>query len=393
LTGISLETRVWYFEFNAYFSAGTLYMYFNLLQINASLPDYKFPLLSFITAFVVAMILMPPLFKIINRFKWFDNPDFRKEHTTPIPTMGGLAACAGMGVACLFWFRFTRETFTITFFFSIAVLLAIGIMDDLKQMPANYKFALQLAVSLLIAFSGVRVTSFSGLFGINELPVLAQYTFTILAITGITNAFNLIDGIDGLAGGLGFMSLVLLGVFLIISNDSKSAIVAFSMAGGILAFLYYNFNPARIFMGDTGSLVLGFIISILSIRFIQLNTGIAHPLIRHTPLFALSIVFIPVFDTMRVFIIRLWFGRSPFVPDKNHIHHLLTNNGWSHSFTSKVICGLHAFILVTGYFLKEFNQLIGIATLIIIMLITVFIFQRMKIPGKLRSLEVEGVRG
>ncbi|MES2882460.1 MAG: MraY family glycosyltransferase, partial [Bacteroidota bacterium] len=216
------------------------------IQIQLSLDNYQFGILAFVTAFVTAMILMPPLIKIINRFKLFDVPDLRKEHTLPVPTMGGIAVCAGMAAGCVLWFQFSNNQFTICFFFSIAILFAVGIMDDLRNLPARYKLVLQLAVASLIAFSGVRVTSFNGLFGIHGLSESAQYTFTIIAIAGITNAFNLIDGIDGLAGGLGFMSLVMLGIFLTLSGDANTAIIAFALGGGLLGFLYYNFNPARI---------------------------------------------------------------------------------------------------------------------------------------------------
>ncbi|MFL5809351.1 MAG: glycosyltransferase family 4 protein [Flavisolibacter sp.] len=357
-----------------------------LLQIDLDFTQFKSGILAFVTAFVVAMIVMPPLIKLIHRFKLFDVPDLRKEHITPIPTMGGIASCAGMAVACAFWYQFSRDNFIISFFFSIAVLFAIGIMDDLKNLSARYKLGIQLGVALLIAFSGVRITSFNGLFGIDELPVSAQYTFTILAIAGITNAFNLIDGIDGLAGGLGFMSLVMLGLFLTLSGDTNNAIIAFALGGGLLGFLYYNFNPARIFMGDTGSLVLGFVISVLCIKLIQLNTGIASPILPHVPVFAMSIVAIPVFDTLRVFALRTWSGRSPFSPDKNHIHHLLSNNGWSHSFTSKMICGVHAAVLIVGYLLKGVPQFLGFIVLLLIMLATVLIFQRMRVPEKPRAV-------
>src|SRR4029079_19348538 len=128
-------------------------------------------------------------------------------------------------------------------------------------------------------------------------------------ITGITNAFNLIDGIDGLAGGLGFMSLVTLGIFLTLCGDANNAVVAFALGGGLLGFLYYNFNPAKIFMGDTGSLVLGFVTAVLCIRLIQLNIAVQSPILPHVPVFALSVVAIPVFDTLRVFALRIWSGR------------------------------------------------------------------------------------
>src|ERR1700712_3329637 len=293
-------------------------MYNLPLQIDLNFTDFKFGMLAFVTAFVASMIVMPPLIKMIFRFKLFDVPDIRKEHITPIPTMGGIATVAGMITACVLWFRFDQNIFTVSFFFSLGVLLAIGIMDDLKNMPARYKLAIQLAVACLIAFSGVRITSFNGIFGLYELPVMAQYTITILAIAGITNSFNLIDGIDGLAGGIGFMSLVILGLFLTMSGDDNNALIAFALGGGLLGFLYYNFNPARIFMGDTGSLVLGFVISVLCVKLIELNTGHHVPILPHAPVFVLSIVVIPVFDTLRVFAIRLWSGKSPFTPDKSH---------------------------------------------------------------------------
>jgi UDP-N-acetylmuramyl pentapeptide phosphotransferase/UDP-N-acetylglucosamine-1-phosphate transferase len=354
-----------------------------LLQVDLRFSDYKFGILAFVTAFVVAMIVMPPLIKTISRFKLFDVPDLRKEHSTPIPTMGGIASCAGMVVACALWFRFSHDNFVISFFFSTAVLFAIGVMDDLKNLSARYKLGIQLAVALLIAFSGVRLTSFNGLFGLYELPITAQYTVTILAIAGITNAFNLIDGIDGLAGGLGFMSLVILGLFLTLSGDVNNAIIAFALGGGLLGFLYYNFNPARIFMGDTGSLVLGFVVSVLCVKLVQMNTGHSYPVVPHAPVFALSIVAIPVFDTLRVFTLRIWQGRSPFSPDKNHIHHLLTNNGWSHSFAAKLICGVHALVLALGYFLKDLPQVAGLSVLLVLLLIMVLVFQRLKVPARI----------
>jgi UDP-N-acetylmuramyl pentapeptide phosphotransferase/UDP-N-acetylglucosamine-1-phosphate transferase len=359
------------------------------LQINFTFQQYKIGILSFVTAFVVAMILMPLLIKLINRFKLYDVPDLRKEHSLPIPTMGGIAIFASMVMACLLWVPFSNDNFTICFFFSMSVLFAIGIMDDMWDVPANYKFAIQLAVALLIAFSGVRITSFNGLFGIYELPVTAQYTVTIIAIAGITNSFNLIDGIDGLAGGLGFMSLVTLGVFLTLCGDAKTAVVAFALAGGVLGFLYYNFNPARIFMGDTGSLVLGFAVAVLCIYLIRLNTGSFNPILLHTPVFSLSIVLIPVFDTLRVFALRIWKGKSPFDPDKTHIHHLLTNNGWSHSFASKLICIVHGGILVLGYGLHSLPQEIGLAVLLITMLLITLVFKKLRVPAQSRRLQLD----
>ena len=349
----------------------------HLLQLDLYFQDYKFALLCFITAFVVTLIGIPPIISLINRFRLYDMPNARKEHAEPIPTMGGIAIVAGMMISLLLWFPFRTQLAQISFFFSITILFGLGILDDLKDLPARYKFIIQICLAGLIALSGIRITSFDGLFGIYELPLSAQYTFTILAIVGITNAFNLIDGIDGLAGGLGFMSLITLGMFLTMNGDMNTALIAFALAGGILAFLYFNFNPAKIFMGDTGSLVLGFVTAVLCIRLMQVNVFAADPVLPHAPLFVLGIVLIPVFDTMRVFAIRIWKGKSPFEADKTHIHHLLTNQGFSHGFAAKLICFLHGFVLIEVFWLRGLNQELTLAILIFFMLLMTLLLKKM----------------
>lgn len=346
----------------------------HLLQINLQLGDFKFALLCLVTAFIVTLLAIPPLIYFIKKYKLFDQPNARKEHTTPIPTMGGLAIFTGMCSALLIWFPFTNNLAQICFFFSIIVLTGLGIMDDLKDLSARYKFIIQIGLATLIALSGIRITSFEGLFGVYELSLSAQYTMTILAIVGITNAINLIDGIDGLAGGLSFMTLITLGLFLTIGKDANTALIAFAVAGGILAFLYFNLNPARIFMGDTGSLVLGFVISVLCIRFIQINPGNTSSVISYAPVFTLGLVMIPVFDTIRVFGMRIWRGKSPFVADRTHIHHLLTNAGISHAMATRIICFIHAVILIDVYVMRNLKQEWTLAFLVAFMILVTFIF-------------------
>ena len=349
--------------------------HFHLLQIDLYFHDYKFALLCLVTAFVVTLITIPPIISLVKKYSLYDIPDGRKEHSLPIPTMGGIAIITGMMVSLFLWFPFNNQMAQICFFFSITVLFGLGIMDDLKDLSARYKFIIQTGLAALIALSDIRITSFNGLFGINELSLAAQYTFTILAVVGITNAFNLIDGIDGLAGGLGFMSLITIGIFLTMSGDMNTALIAFALAGGILAFLYFNFNPARIFMGDTGSLVLGFVIAVLCIRLMQVNVFALNPVLPHAPLFVLGIVLIPVFDTLRVFALRIWKGKSPFIADKTHIHHLLTNNGFTHGFAAKLICFIHGFILIEVYWLRELKQELILAILIVFMLLVILILK------------------
>jgi UDP-N-acetylmuramyl pentapeptide phosphotransferase/UDP-N-acetylglucosamine-1-phosphate transferase len=351
----------------------------HLLQLNLNFSDYKFALLCFISAFVVTLIAIPPIIGLVKKYHLYDMPGARKEHTSPIPTMGGIAVMAGMMIALVLWFPFSSGVEQISFFFSITVLFGLGILDDLKDLSAKYKLIIQVGLAALIALSGIRITTFDGLFGIGELPLSAQYTFTILAIAGITNAFNLIDGIDGLAGGIGFMSLLTLGMFLTLNGDSNTALIAFALAGGIFAFLYFNFNPARIFMGDTGSLVLGFVIAVLSVRLMQVNVFVASPLLSHASVFVLGIVFIPVFDTIRVFAIRIWKGRSPFAADKTHIHHLLTNQGFSHGLAAKLICFVHGIVLIEVYWLRELRQEFILLILFAFMMLVTAIFKNISL--------------
>ena len=351
--------------------------YIHLLQLNLHFSDYKFALLCFISAFIVTLIAIPPIMRLVKKYSFYDMPGDRKEHNSPIPTMGGIAVITGMMMSLLLWFPFSNGAEQICFFFSLAVLFGLGILDDLKDLSAKYKLIVQVGLALLIALSGIRITSFDGLFGITELPESAQYTFTVLAIVGITNAFNLIDGIDGLAGGLGFMSLVILGIFLTMSGDSNTALVAFALAGGIFAFLYFNFNPAKIFMGDTGSLVLGFVIAVLSIRLMQVNVFAANSVLPHAPVFVLGIVFIPVFDTLRVFALRVWKGGSPFVADKTHIHHLITKQGFSHGFAAKLICFIHGFVLIEVYWLRDLRQEFILLILFAFMLLVIAVLKNL----------------
>ena len=352
---------------------------FYLLKIETNFYAYKPVLLCLVTAFVVTIITIPPLINLFKRFRLLDAPNERKIHSNPIPTMGGIAIMAGMTSALFFWFPFNNDVFQVCFFLSIVILFSLGIMDDLRDLSARYKFITQIGLATLIALSGVRITSFNGLFGIEELPLLTQYTFTVIVIVGITNAFNLIDGIDGLAGGLGFMSLVVLGTFLMLSDDKSGSLLAFSLAGGLLAFLYFNFNPAKIFMGDTGSLVLGFIVAVLGIRLMQANLVTTKPILLNAPIFVLGIVLIPVFDAVRVFSIRIWNGESPFTPGKIHIHHLLTNEGISHASAAKLMYCLHGFILMESFWLQQIRGEFTLILLTVFMLLVIGVFKNINL--------------
>ena len=185
-----------------------------LLGIQFPFGEFKPALLCFVSAFVTALLAIPPIIAFIRRFRLFDIPCERKEHQHPIPTMGGIAIVGGMMLALFLWFPFQYEIAQVAFFFSVLILFGLGILDDLRDLSARYKFLIQFGLAVLMALAGIRIEHMHGLFGVQELPLLAQYALSVLAIVGITNAFNLIDGIDGLAGGIGFMSILTIGLFL-----------------------------------------------------------------------------------------------------------------------------------------------------------------------------------
>ena len=357
--------------------------YLSLLQANLiNFSDFKFGVLTYVMAFVLTLIFIPPVIFMVRRFKLFDRPNARKEHTVPTPTFGGISIFAGTMVSLLFWFQFNDHPSTITLFLSMVLLFGVGIMDDLKDLAARYKLVIQAGMASLLAVAGIRITSFGGLFGIHELHIIAQYIITVVTIVGITNAFNLIDGIDGLAGGLGFMSLVTLAIFLTIGKDLNYAMIAFAFAGALLGFLYFNFNPARIFMGDTGSLVLGFVIAVLCVQLMKVNALSAAPVVPNIYVFTLGIVMIPVFDSLRVFGARIWKGQSPFSADKTHIHHLITNKGYTHTLAARIICIIHGFILMLIYWMKEWKPEMQIIVLFTCMLSVIYCLNRIGILKK-----------
>jgi len=364
---------------------------FNLLQVSINYTDFKFGLICYVMAFVLTLIFIPPVIFMVKRFKLFDRPNARKEHTVPTPTFGGIAIFAGMMTSLVFWFRFNSHPATITFLLSMILLSGVGIMDDLKDLAARYKLVIEAGLASMLAVAGIRITSFGGLFGIYELHIVAQYIITVVAIVGITNAFNLIDGIVGLAGGLGFMSLVTLGIFLTLSKDLNYALIAFALAGALLGFLYFNFNPARIFMGDTGSLMLGFIIAVLCVQLMKVNMINAIPVVPNIYVFTLGIVLIPVFDTLRVFGVRIWKGRSPFSADKTHIHHLVTNKGFSHGFAARIICIFHGFILILVYWMKDWTPEMQLLILFCFMLLLIYFFNHIGLLKRFFKSDARGL--
>ncbi len=303
-------------------------------------------LLSFITAFIPSYFIIPSVINVAHNKHLFDTIDERRSHIVNTPSLGGVAIFAGLMFSMIFWMPFNvfgQLQYTLCAFI---IIFLIGVKDDILPITPYKKLLGELmAAGIIVLKSDVKITSLHGFFNITAIPDWFSILLTIFTIIVIINAFNLIDGINGLSGSIATVITLSLGTwFFFVSNNPATpfeiantstglSIMAFSLAGAIVAFLKYNFTPARIFMGDTGALLLGLICSILVIKFIEINQSLVNisPLaIKASPAVAIGILILPLFDTARVFAIRIAKGRSPFQPDRLHIHHLLIDFGFTH---------------------------------------------------------------
>ncbi|RYG03166.1 MAG: undecaprenyl/decaprenyl-phosphate alpha-N-acetylglucosaminyl 1-phosphate transferase, partial [Chitinophagaceae bacterium] len=198
---------------------------------------------------------------------------------------------------------------------------------------------------------GVQIRSMHGLLGLYELPEMFSLLLTYFTIIVIINSFNLIDGIDGLAGSLGLMATTIFGFYFLKQEMYSYSILSFATAGAVSAFLIFNFQPAKIFMGDTGSMLIGLINAILVVKFINVADGPEAGIsIVAAPAIGFAILMIPLLDTLRVFAIRIFNRRSPFSPDRNHVHHLLLDKGLSHRFITLSLVSANFAVIVAVYF-------------------------------------------
>ncbi len=296
-------------------------------------------LLCFCSALIIALSVTPVIIKIARVKNLLVEPCERSAHLHKTPNLGGIAIfCAILCASCL-WANFTEINGIQYYIFALAVLFFIGVKDDLLQVSPQQKFAAQMIASLaVVALGDVRITSLQGFFGIYELYYWPSVGFTLVTFAFIINAYNLIDGIDGLAGGLGIISAGFFAIFFAGTGHFAYATIAISLVGALAGFLRFNFSSKRkIFMGDTGSMLVGFFMSIFVVKFLYLENFEAVFGFNNSPVVAVSILVIPLFDTIRVFIIRLLNGMSPFYPDRNHIHHLLLNSNLNHPQASVVL--------------------------------------------------------
>lgn len=323
--------------------------------------------LVFGSGLLITLLAIPSILEVAYQKQLFDVPDERKVHFKPIPSLGGVGIFIGVIISFTLWARnlndFPEYKYVLT---SYLVLFFMGLKDDLILMRASEKFLIQLAVAVLLTAGGVRVLNLQGFLGIYELSDFWSYGLSIFFIVGVTNAFNLIDGIDGLAGGLGGINCFTFGALLYLGGMYEYALLAFAVGGSLLGFLRYNFRkyPKKIFMGDTGSLLLGLTVSILGIFFLNFSQEGGGLDFVSPAVVVLAVMAIPIVDTTRVFVIRLASGKSPFAPDRNHIHHQVLAMGASHKLASALLYIVNILLVITVMVFRD-TESVGLGLIIL----------------------------
>jgi len=286
-----------------------------------------------IIAFLVTFYVIPVIIKVAKAKKLYDEPDGdRKFHKKPIPALGGLGMFVGLSLSLMFTLEFWSDGREFQYYMAtFLILFFVGIKDDIMALSAAKKFIAQVIVAAILMFKGhLLINNMYGFLTLNHIESTFSYFLTLFAIVVIINAFNLIDGVDGLAGSVGGATCLIFGGYFLVNNNIPYAVLGFAMAGSIIAFLIYNFHPAKIFMGDTGSLLIGLVNTILVLKFIETAPTYSVFPIAAAPGVGFGIMLLPLMDTLRVFGIRILHGRSPFSPDRNHLHHILIDRGMGH---------------------------------------------------------------
>ncbi len=299
---------------------------------------------SFITSLLICMALIPPLRLMAERFCIMDAPGERKIHQHPVPRVGGIAFALGACASIAWWAP--KDSTTLSVLFGGLVILGFGVWDDRVNLGYRMKLVGQVVAALAVIFlGGIRFESIPFLLDA-ELPLWAGIPVTVLFLVAVSNAVNLTDGLDGLAGGLSFLTLCGIAYLAYLSNDSTVLLLTVPFLGGLLGFLRYNTYPARIFMGDGGSQLLGFIMGVLVILLTDSTGG------PFSPALSLFLLGLPFLDTLGVSAQRLAEGRSPFIGDRKHIHHKLLTVGLSHYEAVTVIYALQAGMVGLAYLLR-----------------------------------------
>jgi len=327
-------------------------------------------------ALVISLIATPPVKRFAERVGAIDTPkDDRRVHKVPIPRLGGLAIFIGFVLSVVLFVEIDTEIQGILL--GAVVIVSVGVVDDIISLRAWQKFALQIAGALIPAFHGITIDILSNpnIFSAEPYLTLGYFAIplTVIWIVAITNAVNLIDGLDGLAVGVSTISsLTMLIVALLVTEDASVALILAALAGACLGFMPYNLNPAKIFMGDTGALLLGYLLATMSIQGLFKSYAIISFAV---PFMALAL---PILDTLFAIIRRIVKGQSPMAPDRGHLHHRLLDLGFSQKQAVFIIYLISGFLGMIAVILTSSGPVRIVFTFLtfLIVVATVFIISR-----------------
>ena len=353
---------------------------------------FKFP----ITSFLFTILLLPVLIQLLKKYQILESPTQRKVHATHTPSLGGIVIFLGFIFTIILWWPEYLLAEYRLFVGAVILMFVIGLKDDLIPLKPWQKLISQFIPILFLLFiSNGIIQSLYGLLGVESLNPWLAIPLTFFTILVIVNSVNLIDGADGLASTICLSSILILSFWFYLTGSENLAIVSWSFAGAILGFLVFNWKPAKIFMGDTGALVIGLVMAFLIVQFLNLNSGLAvdNPYRVNGISVALCLLFVPLFDTLRVFTIRVVNGRSPFKADKNHIHHIFMRLGYSHSRLTIVLSSLNILLIAIAVLSSNFIEEVGLLFIVLMALIFSFITEYMivKSLAELRGGEKKSV--
>ncbi|UAY54260.1 MraY family glycosyltransferase [Arachidicoccus terrestris] len=355
----------------------------------------------FLLAMGITIFSIPNIIFVAKKKRLLDKPDHRKKHVNVTPNLGGIGIFSA--------FIFVASIFNVGFYFTgwncilgaSFLLFVTGLKDDLVAIDPYKKFLAQLVAAIIVVYlAGIRLENLQGFLGIYELPYLVSFLLSVVGITFVTNAFNLIDGVDGLAGSLSMLLFTFLGVLFAINKNIGSAMLCFTIAGAVAGFLRYNIAPAKIFMGDTGSLILGFLASVMAISFVSKMSLLpaSSPLSglfaggKGGIVIALAAIIVPVYDTFRVFTTRILRGFSPFHADRTHVHHVLLDIGLNATQVAGTLVGVTAFLIATAVGMVALGWNVSIAILVLVVCATLLLYLAVKVRNqKLEKIRLAGL--
>lgn len=304
---------------------------------------------ALLLSFGISYFSTPLAIKLAHKIGAIDVPkDNRRVHKDPIPRLGGIAIFLGFIISALFLVEINTQMIGI--FVGAVLIVVMGIVDDVKEISAKIKLSGQILAAIVVVLSGVRIEFVTNPFGemFNLLPMIG-IPITIFWIVGATNTVNLIDGLDGLAAGVSAIAAITLTLVAYINGQHTSTILLLCLAGGAIGFLPYNFNPAKIFMGDTGSLFLGYMLSVIAIQGYMKS---AAALSIAIPILALGL---PIFDTTFAIIRRASNGKPIMQADKGHLHHRLLKKGLTQKQTVLILYGISLFLGLSAVLISELS--------------------------------------